>query len=151
MPHVPSCGTLGTKWCHRQALCWSWLGPCLMDAVPHVSPTVRASPASVEQHPQDSFLFLLSADAEMVLNSENKPLPLKNFAAPHLPHSEGTKPLPPGARRWVWAQLHQALWEGQGFAVPVAGCRQQGTVPWGCQRAKVTVPSCVHWSGQKRG
>lgn len=94
-----------------------------------------------KQHPQDSFLFLLSADAEMVLNSENKPLPLKDFAAPHLPHSEGTKPLPPGARRWVWAQLHQAWWEGRGCAVPVAGCRQQRTVLWGCQRAKVTVPS----------
>lgn len=49
-----------------------------------------------------SFLFPpLRADAEMVLNSENKPLPLKDFAAPHLLRSEGTKPLPPGARRWV--------------------------------------------------
>ncbi|NWU71759.1 FAKD4 protein, partial [Pterocles burchelli] len=38
-------------------------------------------------------------DAEMVLNNENKPLPLKDFAAPHLLRSEGTKPLPPGARR----------------------------------------------------
>ncbi|KAM9303389.1 FAST kinase domain-containing protein 4 [Morus bassanus] len=38
-------------------------------------------------------------DAEMVVNSENKPLPLKDFAASHLFHSEGTKPLPPGARR----------------------------------------------------
>ncbi|OXB71506.1 UNVERIFIED_CONTAM: hypothetical protein H355_002846 [Colinus virginianus] len=38
-------------------------------------------------------------DAELVLNGENKPLPLKDFAAPHLPFSEGTKPLPPGARR----------------------------------------------------
>ncbi|NXH12019.1 FAKD4 protein, partial [Bucco capensis] len=38
-------------------------------------------------------------DAEMVVNSENKPLPLKHFAAPHLLHSVGTKALPPGARR----------------------------------------------------
>ncbi|PKU29142.1 protein tbrg4 [Limosa lapponica baueri] len=38
-------------------------------------------------------------DAEMVVNSENKPLPVKDFAASHLLHSEGTKPLPPGARR----------------------------------------------------
>ncbi|NXN11690.1 FAKD4 protein, partial [Indicator maculatus] len=38
-------------------------------------------------------------DAEMVLDSENKPLPVKNFAAPHLLHSEGKKPLPPGAKR----------------------------------------------------
>ncbi|NXA22292.1 FAKD4 protein, partial [Ibidorhyncha struthersii] len=38
-------------------------------------------------------------DAEMVVNRENKPLPVKDFAAPHLLRSEGTKPLPPGARR----------------------------------------------------
>lgn len=47
----------------------------------------------------------LHADAEMVVNSENKPLPVKNFAAPHLLCPEGTKPLPSGARRWVWARL----------------------------------------------
>ncbi|NWZ26777.1 FAKD4 protein, partial [Asarcornis scutulata] len=38
-------------------------------------------------------------DAEVVVNAENKPLPIKDFAAPHLLHAEGTKPLPPGARR----------------------------------------------------
>lgn len=50
-------------------------------------------------------------DAEMVLNSENKPLPLKDFAAPHLPHSEGTKPLPPGARRVAFLR-----WEFPNFS-----------------------------------
>ncbi|NXP15242.1 FAKD4 protein, partial [Thinocorus orbignyianus] len=38
-------------------------------------------------------------DAEILVNRENKPLPVKDFAAPHLLRSEGTKPLPPGARR----------------------------------------------------
>ncbi|XP_010079811.1 PREDICTED: LOW QUALITY PROTEIN: protein TBRG4, partial [Pterocles gutturalis] len=50
-------------------------------------------------------------DAEMVLNNENKPLPLKDFAAPHLLRSEGTKPLPPGARRVAFLR-----WEFPSFS-----------------------------------
>ncbi|KAF1546858.1 FAST kinase domain-containing protein 4, partial [Eudyptula albosignata] len=50
-------------------------------------------------------------DAEMLVNSENKPLPLKDFAAPHLFRSEGTKPLPPGARRVAFLR-----WEFPNFS-----------------------------------
>ncbi|XP_068529262.1 FAST kinase domain-containing protein 4 [Anas acuta] len=50
-------------------------------------------------------------DAEVVVNAENKPLPIKDFAAPHLLHAEGTKPLPPGARRVAFLR-----WEFPNFS-----------------------------------
>lgn len=50
-------------------------------------------------------------DAEMVVTGENKPLPVKDFAAPHLLRAEGTKPLPPGARRVAFLR-----WEFPNFS-----------------------------------
>ncbi|XP_027767009.1 FAST kinase domain-containing protein 4-like, partial [Empidonax traillii] len=46
-------------------------------------------------------VFGWDIDAEVVLDRDNKPLPVGDFTAPHLSHSEGTKPLPPGAKRWA--------------------------------------------------
>ncbi|NWU10046.1 FAKD4 protein, partial [Cephalopterus ornatus] len=44
-------------------------------------------------------VFGWDIDAEVVLDSDNKPLPVRDFTAPHLSRAEGTKPLPPGAKR----------------------------------------------------
>ncbi|XP_025900043.1 FAST kinase domain-containing protein 4 [Nothoprocta perdicaria] len=50
-------------------------------------------------------------DAEMLLDGENRPLPLQGFVAPHLLRSEGTAPLPPGARRVAFLR-----WEFPSFS-----------------------------------
>ncbi|NXO01426.1 FAKD4 protein, partial [Rhinopomastus cyanomelas] len=50
-------------------------------------------------------------DAEMVVDSENKPLPVKAFNAPHIPHGDGTKPLPLGAKRVAFLR-----WEMNSFS-----------------------------------
>ncbi|NWY04564.1 FAKD4 protein, partial [Nothoprocta ornata] len=50
-------------------------------------------------------------DAEMLLDRENRPLPLTGFVAPHLLRSEGTSPLPPGARRVAFLR-----WEFPSFS-----------------------------------
>ncbi|XP_009470734.1 PREDICTED: protein TBRG4 [Nipponia nippon] len=69
-------------------------------------PATRLYPSSAETAAQGAVV-----DAEMVVNSENKPLPLKDFAAPHLLRSEGTKPLPLGARRVAFLR-----WEFPNFS-----------------------------------
>ncbi|XP_056341972.1 FAST kinase domain-containing protein 4 [Oenanthe melanoleuca] len=38
-------------------------------------------------------------DAEVLLDSDNRALPPGDYSAPHLPHGQGTKALPAGARR----------------------------------------------------
>ncbi|XP_027692963.1 FAST kinase domain-containing protein 4 [Vombatus ursinus] len=49
-------------------------------------------------------------DAELVLDTDNQPLPVKNFLAPHLAQPTGTQPLPPGAKRLVFLR-----WEFPNF------------------------------------
>nr|XP_033787794.1 FAST kinase domain-containing protein 4 [Geotrypetes seraphini]XP_033787795.1 FAST kinase domain-containing protein 4 [Geotrypetes seraphini] len=41
-------------------------------------------------------------DGEMVLTSENKPMPLKELLAPHIFQSQGMQPLPAGAQRMAF-------------------------------------------------
>ncbi|XP_053121195.1 FAST kinase domain-containing protein 4 [Hemicordylus capensis] len=50
-------------------------------------------------------------DAEMVLNSDVQPLPIAAFDAPHLAQSEGSRPLPPGAKRLAFLR-----WEFPNFS-----------------------------------
>ncbi|NWU92557.1 FAKD4 protein, partial [Upupa epops] len=52
-----------------------------------------------------------SIDAEMVVDNENRPLPIKTFHAPHMLHKDGTKPLPPGAKRVAFLR-----WEFPNFS-----------------------------------
>ncbi|XP_036594048.1 FAST kinase domain-containing protein 4 [Trichosurus vulpecula] len=49
-------------------------------------------------------------DAELVLDADSQPLPVKNFLAPHLAQPTGTQPLPPGAKRLVFLR-----WEFPNF------------------------------------
>lgn len=58
-----------------------------------------------------STIYGWQIDAEVVVNAENKPLPAKDFVAPHLLRAEGTKPLPPGARRVAFLR-----WEFPNFS-----------------------------------
>uniref|UniRef100_A0A8C3BAL7 FAST kinase domain-containing protein 4 n=1 Tax=Cairina moschata TaxID=8855 RepID=A0A8C3BAL7_CAIMO len=58
-----------------------------------------------------STIYGWQIDAEVVVSAENKPLPVQDFAAPHLLHAEGTEPLPPGARRVAFLR-----WEFPNFS-----------------------------------
>ncbi|XP_072505548.1 FAST kinase domain-containing protein 4 isoform X2 [Notamacropus eugenii] len=49
-------------------------------------------------------------DAELVLDVDNQPLPMKDFVAPHVAQPTGTQPLPPGAKRLVFLR-----WEFPNF------------------------------------
>lgn len=42
---------------------------------------------------------MFSTDGELVVDSENKPIDMENFNAPHLPGGGGADALPAGARR----------------------------------------------------
>ncbi|NXQ53514.1 FAKD4 protein, partial [Anthoscopus minutus] len=90
-------------------------------------------------------------DAEAVLDSDNKPLPIRDFTAPHLCHSEGTKPLPPGARRvavlrWELPQFSSRGREllGRGSMarrhLRAAGFLQRGTRPGAGKRPRSPGP-----------
>ncbi|XP_060104231.1 FAST kinase domain-containing protein 4 [Heteronotia binoei] len=56
-------------------------------------------------------VFGWQLDAEMVLDGDNRALPVAIFEAPHLLQSEGSKPLPPGAKRLAFLR-----WEFPNFS-----------------------------------
>lgn len=76
----------------------------LARSIAHLSATDRSLtlPPALGEMQAHVFLFLSTLsfiDAEMVLNRDHQPLPVMDLDAPHLPHFEGSKPLPPGAKR----------------------------------------------------
>ncbi|NP_001279742.1 FAST kinase domain-containing protein 4 precursor [Callorhinchus milii] len=105
------------KLCHINTTarleCGDYTGPLLMEpglrAARSGKPSALASSLHEELQtafgPKDRIRVCVDTaygwhiDGELVVSSENQPLPLQEFVAPHLPQSAGTKPLPPGARR----------------------------------------------------
>nr|XP_034985820.1 FAST kinase domain-containing protein 4 [Zootoca vivipara]XP_034985821.1 FAST kinase domain-containing protein 4 [Zootoca vivipara] len=69
----------------------------LQSSLREVLQVVAGDPANVRFEVDTDCGWLL--DAEMVLNADNQPLPVADFTAPARAQSEGSKPLPPGARR----------------------------------------------------
>lgn len=60
---------------------------------------VFPDPEMCNLHVKTIYGWYLAAD--VILDSEYKPLPIKNFVAPHLPMSGGTEPVPEDARRFA--------------------------------------------------